>query len=648
MSSSQEAQGRWRWLWNRLRCMSPAEMLHRAARATTAARRQRLMAEAVPEPGPVAAPRWVQTPEVGQLAAGTAPYRAEAEELHAGRVRLFEQERYDVGAEPDWLRCPLTGVKAPLRPARRIAITDRTQVGDIKYLWELNRHLQWVTLAQAWALDGDPAHLDLLRRQLAGWLRQNPPGLGPNYTSSLEAAIRLVNWSVTWQLLGGEAGEIWVGHEALRKAWLEAVYRAARQAARTYSRHSSANNHLIGELSGVYVASRTWPAWPALTTLGDAARRELIEQIGCQVHADGVPAEQAFEYAGFIFDFLWLAERCAAANREPMPAAYLARLGAMADFAHALGGPTGCMPGVGDADGAEALRLDPRPGREPLAALLEKQAALAGRPVPPWLHARDDIAWLGLARPAVAVRAPSTLDFDAGGYVLFEGGALQGGMDVGPLGYLGIAAHGHADALQLWLTVQGLPLLIDPGTYAYWADKPWRDYFRGTSAHNTLELLGHDQSDSGGRFMWTRHARARRLERVRQGPGRLRLAAEHDGYGRALLHRRDLDVDCAAGHLEVRDTTPEPVEAALHWHIAPGWQCELLGDTLLARQGRWQARLRVTADAAGELSLLQGQTDPPLGWASSAYGAKQACPVLRWRGKAARWQTFIDIEASSA
>lgn len=648
MSSSQEAQGRWRWLWNRLRCMSTAEVVHRIARAATAARRQRLMAEPVPAPIQVQAPRWVQVPPPEQLVAGTAPYMEEARALHAGRVRLFERERFEVGAEPDWLRCPLTGVTAPLMPARQIAITDRALVGDIKYLWELNRHLQWVTLAQAWVLDGDAAHLDLLRRQLAGWLKQNPAGRGPHYTSSLEAAIRLVNWSVTWQLLGGANGLIWRGHEALREAWLEAVYRHALQIARAYSRYSSANNHLIGELCGVYVASRTWPAWPLLTRLGDSARDELIQQIDRQVHADGVPAEQAFEYAGFIFDFLWLAERCAAANAEPMPDAYRARLRAMADFAHALGGATGGMPAVGDADGAEALRLDPRPGREPLAALLEKEAALSGRSVPPWLHPRDDVAWLGLPRPPVAVRAAATLDFDTGGYVLFEGGVLQGGMDVGPLGYLGIAAHGHADALQLWLSVQGEPLLIDPGTYAYWADKAWRDYFRGTSAHNTLELLGRDQSESGGRFMWTRHARVRLLRRERPRAGCLRVAAEHDGYGAAMLHRRELAVDCEAGRLEVQDMTPQPVEAALHWHLAPGWQCELLGDTLLARRGRWQARLRVRADAPGELALLQGQIAPPLGWSSGAYGDKQSSPVLRWRGTAARWSTFIDIESLPA
>lgn len=646
MSSSQEATGRWRWLWNRLRCMTPAEVLHRAARAATAARRQGLMAEPVPAPLLVSAPQWVHKPALEHLVQGIEPYRQAAQALHAGRVRLFEREQFEVGAEPDWLRCPLTGVLAPLRPGRSIAITDRALVGDIKYLWELNRHLHWVLLAQAWSLDGDAAHLDLLRRQLGGWLRQNPPGLGPHYTSSLEAAIRLVNWSVCWQLLGGPEGAIWEGHEALRAAWLEAVYRHVRQVQRSYSRHSSANNHLIGELCGVYLASRTWPYWPALQRAGSAARRELIEQAERQVHPDGVPAEQAFEYAGFIFDFLWLAERCALASGEAMPASYGARLQAMAGFARALGGVSGCVPAVGDADGAEALRLDPRPGREPLSALIEKQAANSGRALPAWLARRDDLAWLGLTRPGVAngQEAEGSLDFDSGGYVLFEGEGLQGGIDVGPLGYLGIAAHGHADALQLWLSVGELPLLIDPGTYAYWADKVWRDYFRGTSAHNTLQVNGRDQSESGGRFMWTRHAKTRLLSRERRGPGQLKLVADHDGYGTTLKHRRSLQVDCAARHLEVLDELPDPVPAALHWHLAPGWACTLQGDTLVARQGAWLARLRVQAGAIGVLELVQGQTEPPLGWASSAYGHKEACPVLRWRGTAARWQTFIEIE----
>ena len=39
------------------------------------------------------------------------------------------------------------------------------------------------------------------------------------------------------------------------------------------SRFSSANNHLIGEAAGVYVAASTWPLWPQMREWGEALPR---------------------------------------------------------------------------------------------------------------------------------------------------------------------------------------------------------------------------------------------------------------------------------------------------------------------------------------------------------------------------------------
>ncbi len=43
--------------------------------------------------------------------------------------------------------------------------------------------------------------------------------------------------------------------------------------------------------------------------------------------------------------------------------------------------------------------------------------------------------------------------------------------DAAPLGFLSIAAHGHADALSFILHVDGSPILVDPGTFMYHTHK---------------------------------------------------------------------------------------------------------------------------------------------------------------------------------
>jgi len=67
-------------------------------------------------------------------------------------------------------------------------------------------------------------------------------------------------------------------------------------------------------------------------------------------------------------------------------------------------------------------------------------------------------------------------------------------VDAGSLGS-GRAGHGHADALSVQLQVGGHPLLIDPGTSAYAGINNDRDSFRGTAAHNTVQVDGLNQAD---------------------------------------------------------------------------------------------------------------------------------------------------------
>src|SRR5205085_1921946 len=112
-------------------------------------------------------------------------------------------------------------------------------------------------------------------------------------------------------------------------------------------------------------------------------------------------------------------------------------------------------------------------------------------------------------KPAGAVNVPRR--FPEGGYYImgcdFETEReIRIVVDAGPLGYGSIAAHGHADALAFTLSLGGLEFLIDPGTYAYHTKKQWRDYFRGTGAHNTVRVDVQDQSVAGGNFLWLEHA----------------------------------------------------------------------------------------------------------------------------------------------
>lgn len=628
------------WYWNRLRLMSPSEIAWRAGQRAAQWFEGRGVA---PVPAPSLAqfgrPWFNLSPSLS--AAQREAVLAEADRLLAGRWRVFALEDAPLGFPPRWNVDPLTGREAPLTHGKRLNYRDEARVGNIKYLWEPSRHLELVTLAQAWRLGGEPRYLEACRTLLESWFDQCPYPLGVHWASSLELAIRLLNWSVAWHLLGGAASPLFEGvnGQALRARWLESVWRHAEFIRGHLSKHSSANNHLLGEFMGLLFAGLTWPCWPQAQSWLERGRRGFEREALKQNAEDGVNREQALYYHHEVADMMLLCGLAAEAGAQGFGEPYWQRLERMLGFIAALRDDGGHWPMIGDADDALMLRLDPSPRFNPYASLLASGARLFGRA--DFGDAADDAktAWLlgHDAAPRRAGIAAPTLDFAQGGYWVLRGGPQPVHMvaDAGPLGYLSIAAHGHADALAFTLSVAGREMLVDPGTYAYHTEPKWRNYFRSTAAHNTLCVDGQDQSVIGGSFMWLQRAQARLLE-IRRDTSGVRWSAEHDGYRRlrdGVLHRREIALDNRDGSIVVTDQLLGcgRHEVALHWHLAEGCEPQVQADgTLLVRHGPVQLQLACSGDAQPVLTLHRGEDDPPLGWISRRFDRKQAIWTARF------------------
>jgi hypothetical protein len=564
---------------------------------------------------------------------------ADADSICAGHVVLFANRRFDVGMPPVWNRDPDSGVVGPSIYAGDITITNREQVGDIKHVWELNRHLHLVRLAQAWTVTNDVAWLHALRTQLRSWLDQCPPLVGPNWTSSLELGIRLINWGLVWQLIGGEGSGLFAGEEGqrLRADWLDSIHAHCSTIARHLSRHSSANNHLIGELAGLYVGASIWPCWKSSGAWLEQARRELEHEAQAQFSRDGVNREQAFAYHVFSAEFLFVAGLVGQACDHPFSRAYWTALLRALRFLRSVRDVGGNVPMVGDADDGIVFRLD-SPGSDRAEQLLALGDTVLRRM--PATH--PGVRWLlhilpGKRPEADPHESETGWAFPDGGYLLFgshfgEANEIKGMVDCGPLGYLGIAAHGHADALALTLSVGGEECLVDPGTYSYWQEHKWRDYFRGTSAHNTVRIDGLDQSVSGGRFMWLKKARAA-IERMPQSPHEFDFRGSHDGYERLadpVRHMRSVRFDAASATLTVRDeiAARKHHQVEIFWHFAPGLDVRLNSSGLHVRGRRFALQMHAHG-ADLKLELVRGNENPPLGWYSRTYESRQPCDVLK-------------------
>ncbi len=630
--------------------MSGAEVAHRLARKVRSLS-QKFTRHETPAPDAAARDLRFLPPFI---AVSPEHLTGAAERILEGVYSFFDLADCELGDPPQWNRDPLTKRTAGGRRASDIDYRDEREVGNIKYLWEPNRHLHLPILAQAHALTGDARYSLAIQSHIDSWIEQCPEGWGPNWVSPLELGIRLINWSITWQLLGGMRAKLFTTPEGLafRERWLASIYQHARMISENLSQYSSANNHLIGEAAGVYVAASTWPLWPQVTTWGERCRTILEEECHRQNAPDGGNREQAFGYQTFVLDFLLIAGLAARARGEDFSPVYWRRIEGMIDFLASLTDVAGRLPMVGDADDGYVVKLAAEPGFSPhlsqiaTGAVLFDRADLAAKS-----GALDSKTATLLGVEAVRKLAQLRIrgrqgfrprqQFPESGYFML-GHAFETPdevrlvVDSGPLGFLSIAAHGHADALSMVLSIGDREILVDPGTYAYHTEPAWRRYFRSTKAHNTVAIDGEDQSVQAGNFMWTQHANARCIE-FEMGVDRQRFVGEHYGYQRLedpVVHRREIVFDARRQTIDVIDMLRCDGEhrARRAWHFAEHCQVERAGAGLRVTSGHTQVFFE-PGEPLDDVQVHSGGGPEQGGWISRSFGRKQPCTSVFWESR---------------
>ena len=639
------------WYVARLRAMSPAEVRDRAHHQLVK-RRWRGRQVGVDAVDPLVVPSTVR-PFAATLPADLAdrvPSAARealveaADRVMDGHWEIFGLERNDY-VEPDWFLDAASGVRAPQEVyAFAIPHRDQAVVGNIKNVWEPSRHHHLTVLAAAYWLTGDDRFAERCAAHLRSWWKANPFLSGVHWTSGIELGIRLVSWAWVRRLLDG-----WSGAPDLFERNVDALrqlHHHQEYLATLYSTGSSANNHVVAEAAGLLVAASAFP-WFADSEAWRAQALDLLTaEVDRQTFESGVNRELASEYHGLTLELALVGVAELDRAGHAVPAELWDAIARMLD---ALAGlvDTRLHPArQGDGDDGLVLVIDD-PAANRWASILTTGAEVLGAPA--WWPALPDpdvrtiiLSAVVRPRPAVSARPATRPDgFGDAGIVLMRTAPGQRPEvwvrgDDGPLGFLSIAAHGHADALALEVRHDGVDVIADPGTFCYHGDPEWRTWFRGTRGHATLELDGVDQAVSGGPFLWTRHGRATRLEHGRSGAVTV-WSAEHDGYGRLddpATHRRTVRLDADAGTLDVTDIViaAEAHPCRLTWPLGPSVEVDLGGtDARLSWPG---GSARFALDPTLTWSVARGMTDPVDGWYSPGFGRKVPASTLVGTGHA--------------
>jgi hypothetical protein len=567
---------------------------------------------------------------------------ARAEAIAANRLSFFDLADAHLGEPVQWNRDHKLGLDTPMGFAPGIDYRDARVSGDCKFVWEPSRHHQLVVLGRAYRVTDDSRYARAAIGHMESWMGQCPFGLGMQWRSPMELAIRLINWVWALDLIGpsglvdGEFGR------RLRQS----IYLHLGDITRKYSRYSSANNHTIGEAAGVFLATQCLGGLPK----AERWRRKAKELLTCealrQTFADGGGREQAVGYELFVAQFLLLSGLVARRAGDDFPPAYWQRLERMFEFLAALVEGGGSVSAFGDGDDGYVLDLGVGPGgyRDWLSAAAitfgrGDFATAAGEfsETAWWLFGRAGREAFEALAAQPRTGALASRAFPQTGLYLLQAGTLGRPdrigvtFDCGPHGLDPLAAHGHADALAITLRAFGVDVLVDTGTYDYFSYRPWREYFRSTRAHNTVEVDGQPQTVPMGLFMWGRQAQSQCLAWGPTDHGGT-VVGEHDGYARLkgpVTHRRTVELDGRQRTLLVRDdlVAAGRHEIAVFFHLAE--QCRVTakgGNRFEIDAGPGQVTLQL--DPSLSVQTLIGSEDPIGGWVSRGYHRKTPSTTL--------------------
>ncbi len=512
--------------------------------------------------------------------------------------------------------------------------------GNIDWTWDLNRHTYFETLGRAYWYTGDERYVQKYRQLLLDWLQNNPASANqPSWVSVFEVAFRINTW--IWAFYYCRSSAAFDDETCL--AVLKGLLAHGRYLDTNLELHVQ-NNHVLLEAKALAMAGLLFPEFRHAERWRQRGLEVLYQQIDVQVCSDGVHGERATHYhqaiAGELLELLVLMEN----NNLPVPQRILESLRRMVEFELWITKPDGLLPLFGDsALGDTHLRFSAASGGPAFLGWSDlKSIAPPLDEASVWLLGPKRVKrYLGAPATGLALNSRA---FSEGGYFVMRSGqgpeATYLAFDCGPFGYRPAPNHGHADALSFELCAFGQTLLVDPGVYSTHVGPAWRNFFRGSSAHNTIVVDSQDQSILLDTQRVYRPAQATLHQWISSDHFDF-VDGSHNGYERVsgpITHRRQIFFVKPEYWVVIDWLTGQGKHCFdLYFHLMPGVDTRLDSQSKSLYIGHGdEPGLAIVPWAATELQadMITGDLSPIQGWVSIFSGEKQPAPTLRYRQEA--------------
>ena len=517
-----------------------------------------------------------------------------------------------------------------------------SEYGDIKYVWELSRFYHLPILAVTAVRNQDATLAKRIQDQIVEWMDQNPYLMSINWKSGIEIGIRMINWSIAISFLN-KNGYL---SDNFKELYQKSVYEHAYYLRHHLSRYSSANNHLIAELVGLMFAghqlgNKTGDQWFKY------ALDELVSQVENQFSSDGGNREQAVHYHALTLDLYQMANSLLKSRGDILSDNVKSRLQAAGEFLTAYFENMGGSIEFGDSDSSYVI-CNPfdRNQHHYESVMLTSSIEFEGERnafAEEWgIDFRNQLLYPNKQLRELDTRksngegAFKFKHYKESGYLIIDHKETKLIYDVGFLGMGTMAAHGHSDALHITLAIDKQPILIDPGTYQYHHKyEKWRNYFRSTSAHNTISINSMNQAEVLGRMNWGKRYDVD-VEEIVDSENQFVATASHNGFikqNNDVLHRRKIIIDKKRDEIVLLDELvgKDRYQYDFHLHFDPSISTiELQSNQLFIRA--CDINMMIENDEFVNAKIHYADDVTPLGWYSPRFDSLIPTHTLKLQG----------------
>ena len=490
----------------------------------------------------------------------------QAEQVLAGVQTWFSHHDQNTGFPPDWFHTPWSDADDFRSKGDHWSRINECSSADVKAVWEVARFGMVCPLIRAYSATLDSRYAESFWMACEDWRKMNPPQVGIHWKCGQEVALRLIAWCIGFVAFRRDEQST-----SARRAMLAEMIEtsAVRIDANLDYALSQKNNHGISEAAGLFTAGAVLGKEHWLAQ-GEAVLERLAEEL---IYEDGSFSQHSINYHRLTLQlYLWVIQLANAVGR-PLGDRITARTRKAGIWLRTmLVDEAGRVPNLGCNDGAHLFDLadgdylDYRPTVQAVGLVIDGERWLEPGP---W---DEFAAWLGVdlqdvSTPSVvsesntrSASCPAAFtEFSDGGYCVWRTGQLFALLR-SPQRFRHRPAQCDLLHFDLWWC--GINLLRDGGSYSYNCPEPWMDYFRSSTAHNTIRFDDRDPMPKITRFLYGDWPSGE--VDVQAGD---RVSASYRDY-RGARHLREVRRTPAG--FEVKDSVDGRFErGVLRWRLAP-------------------------------------------------------------------------------